>query len=92
VPSVSGQAVLTLPILVPVTDLLGLTRQTTVLAYQYGAGLCDLITPTSGVLMANLAAAGVRYDRWFRFLWPLYAALFALGIVAIAGATAIRLR
>jgi uncharacterized ion transporter superfamily protein YfcC len=42
--------------------------------------------------MANLAAAGVRYDRWFRFLWPLYAALFVLGMVAIAGATAIRLR
>ncbi|HKT07002.1 MAG TPA: Na+/H+ antiporter NhaC family protein [Gemmatimonadaceae bacterium] len=92
VPSVSGQAVLTLPILVPLTDLLGLSRQTTVLAYQYGAGLCDLITPTSGVLMANLAAAGVRYDRWVRFLVPLYAALFVLGMLAIAGATAIGLR
>ena len=92
VPSVSGQAVLTLPILVPLTDLLGLSRQTTVLAYQYGAGLCDLITPTSGVLMANLAAAGVRYERWFRFLLPLYAALFVLGMLAIAGAAAIGLR
>lgn len=92
VPSVSGQAVLTLPILVPLTDLLGLSRQTTVLAYQYGAGLCDLITPTSGVLMANLAAAGVRYDKWFRFLLPLYAALFVLGMLAIAGATVIGLR
>ena len=92
VPSVSGQAVLTLPILVPLTDLLGLSRQTTVLAYQYGAGLCDLITPTSGVLMANLAAAGVRYEKWFRFLLPLYAALFLLGMLAIAGATVIGLR
>jgi uncharacterized ion transporter superfamily protein YfcC len=92
VPSVSGQAVLTLPILVPLTDLLGLSRQTTVLAYQYGAGLCDLITPTSGVLMANLAAAGVRYEKWFRFLLPLYAALFLLGMLAIGGATVIGLR
>jgi uncharacterized ion transporter superfamily protein YfcC len=92
VPSVSGQAVLTLPILGPFTDLLGLSRQTTVLAYQYGAGLCDLITPTSGVLMANLAAAGVRYEKWFRFLLPLYAALFLLGMLAIGGATVIGLR
>jgi uncharacterized ion transporter superfamily protein YfcC len=92
VPSVSGQAVLTLPILVPLTDLLGLSRQTTVLAYQYGAGLCDLITPTSGVLMANLAAAGVRYEKWLRFLLPLYAALFLLGTLAIGGATVIGLR
>jgi uncharacterized ion transporter superfamily protein YfcC len=63
VSSVSGQAVLTMPILVPLTDLLGVSRQVTVLAYQYGAGLAELLTPTNGALMAVLASAGVRYDR-----------------------------
>ena len=79
VPSVSGQAVLTLPILAPLSDLLQVSRQVTVLAYQTGAGLCDLITPTNGALMAMLAAAGVRYDQWLRFALPFWAALAALG-------------
>jgi uncharacterized ion transporter superfamily protein YfcC len=83
VPSVSGQAVLTIPILTPLSDLIGLERQITVLAYQYGAGLCDLLTPTNGALMAVLAAAGVRYDRWLRFALPLWGLLAALGVVAI---------
>ncbi len=51
-------AVLRLPVLVPLSDLIGLSRQT-VLAYQFGAGLCELITPANGALMATLAAAGV---------------------------------
>ncbi len=83
VPSVSGQAVLTLPVLVPVADLLGLSRQVTVLAYQYGGGLCDLLTPTNGALMAILAAAGVPYQRWLRFAVPLYLVLIGLGAIAI---------
>jgi uncharacterized ion transporter superfamily protein YfcC len=92
VPSVSGQAVLTMPILVPLADLLGLSRQVIILAYQYGAGLCDLVTPTNGALMAILAAAGVRYEDWMRFTVPLYAALVALGGVSIAIAIAIGLQ
>lgn len=91
VPSVSGQAVLTMPILVPLSDLLGLSRQVTVLAYQIGAGLCDFITPTNGALMAMLAAAGVRYEDWIRFSTPLYLMLVALGGVSIAIAIAIGL-
>jgi uncharacterized ion transporter superfamily protein YfcC len=83
VPSVSGQAVLTIPILTPLSDLIGLARQVTVLAYQYGAGLCELLTPTNGALMAVLAAAGVRYDQWLRFAFPLLALLAALGVLAI---------
>jgi uncharacterized ion transporter superfamily protein YfcC len=83
VPSVSGQAVLTMPVLVPASDLLGLSRQVTVLAYQYGAGLTELIAPTNGALMAILIAAGVRYERWMRFVIPLFLALFALGMVAV---------
>ena len=89
VPSVSGQAVLTLPVLVPLSDLLGLSRQITILAYQYGAGLCDLITPTNGALMAILAASGVRYEEWLRFVVPRYLMLMALGAVALVIAIAI---
>ena len=83
VPSVSGQAVLTMPILVPLSDLLGLSRQMTVFAYQIGAGLCDLITPTNGGLMAIIAAAGVSYERWIGFAARVYVGLFVLGVVAL---------
>jgi uncharacterized ion transporter superfamily protein YfcC len=83
VPSSSGQAVLTMPVLIPLSDLLGLSRQVTVLAFHYGAGLCELLTPTNGALMAVLAVAGVRYEDWFRFLVPLYLLLFALGAAAV---------
>jgi uncharacterized ion transporter superfamily protein YfcC len=83
VPSVSGQAVLTMPVLVPASDLLGLPRQVTVLAYQYAAGLTELITPTNGALMAILIAAGVRYERWLRFVLPIFLALFLLGMIAV---------
>ena len=92
VPSVSGQAVLTMPVLVPLADLLGLSRQVIVLAYQYGAGLCDLITPTNGALMAILASAGVRYEQWMKFTLPLYGGLVTLGCVSIAIAIAIGLQ
>ena len=67
VPSVSGQAVLTMPILVPLSDLLGISRQVTVLAYQTGAGLTELLTPTNGALMAVLLAGGVSFPQWIRF-------------------------
>lgn len=91
VPSVSGQAVLTMPVLVPLSDLLGLSRQVTVLAYQYGAGLCDLLTPTNGALMAILGVAGVRFEEWIRFATPLYLVLVALGAVSIGIGIAIGL-
>jgi uncharacterized ion transporter superfamily protein YfcC len=84
VPSNSGQAVLTMPVLIPLSDLLDIPRQVTILAYQYGGALCDLLTPTNGGLMAVLAAAGVRYDDWLRFALPLYGVLIALGAVAIS--------
>jgi uncharacterized ion transporter superfamily protein YfcC len=91
VPSVSGQAVLTLPVLVPLSDLLGLSRQVTVLAYQFGGGLADIVVPTNGALMAILAASGVPYGKWIRFLTPIYVALFVLGFVAVGIAILIRL-
>jgi len=83
VPSVSGQAVLTMPILAPLADLLGLSRQVAVLAYQYGAGLCEILTPTNGALMAILAASGVRYDEWIGFAFRMWLLLMGLGAAAI---------
>jgi uncharacterized ion transporter superfamily protein YfcC len=83
VPSMSGQAVLTMPILAPLSDLLAISRQVTILAYQVGAGLCELLTPTNGALMAVIAAAAVRYDRWLRFAVPMWLMLMAFGVVAV---------
>ncbi|MBL7977468.1 MAG: YfcC family protein [Bacteroidetes Order II. Incertae sedis bacterium] len=83
VPSVSGQAVLTMPVLVPLSDLLGLSRNITVLAYQYGAGLAELLVPTNGALMAILAASGVRYEEWTQFLWPALGGLVGIGLLGI---------
>ena len=91
VPSVSGHAVLTMPVLVPLSDLLGMSRQVTVLAYQYGAGLCDLLTPTNGALMAILATGGVRYEQWVKFAVPLYLLVAVLGMVGIVVAVGIGL-
>lgn len=91
VPSVSGQAVLTMPILAPLADLLHFSRQVAVLAYQYGAGLCEVITPTNGALMAVLAAAGVPLERWLRFALPVWGALMALAAAAVLGAMALGL-
>ena len=91
VPSLSGQAVLTMPVLVPLSDLLGLSRQVTVLAFQYGAGLTDLIIPTSGSLMAILALAKVPYEDWIRWVLPIWGTLVLLGAVAIATGIAIGL-
>ncbi len=92
VPSTSSQAVLTLPLLVPLSDLIGLSRQVTVLAYQYGAGLGDLITPTNGPLMAMLVATGVRYEDWIRFVVPLYLGMMVLAAIAVVTAVAIGLQ
>jgi uncharacterized ion transporter superfamily protein YfcC len=92
VPSTSGQAVLTMPVLVPLSDLLGISRQVTVLAYQLGGGLCELITPTNGALMAVLAASGVSYDKWIKFCAPIYLALMFLAFLAVGMGAAIGLR
>ncbi len=92
VPSTSGQAVLTLPLLVPLSDLIGLSRQVTVLAYQYGAGLCELVTPTNGALMAMIAASGVRYEEWLRFVLPIVGALVVLAAAALGAGVVTGLR
>lgn len=82
IPSVSGQAVLTMPLFAPVADLLSFSREATVLAYQTGAGLMQMVTPTNGGLMAVLLAAGVPLQRWLRF------AGVGLAVLALLGAAA----
>jgi len=91
VPSVSGQAVLTMPVLIPVGDLVSIPRQAVVLAYQYGAGLTDIVTPTNGGMMAILAAANVPFEKWIRFALPIFGILLALGAIGVAAAIAIGL-
>ena len=91
VPSVSGQAVLTMPLLVPVSDLIGLSRQVTVLAFQYGAGLTEFVTPTNGAIVGVVAASRVTFGDWLSFALPIYGLLLVFSAVAIAAAIAIGL-
>lgn len=88
IPGGSGQALVTMPIMVPLGDIAGLTRQTTVLAFQIGDGLTNLIVPTSGGTLAMLALAKVNYADWVKFIFPLMAGIFLLSwgflIVGIA--------
>ncbi len=83
VSSVSGQAVLTLPVMVPLADLLGISRQSTVLAYQTGAGLTEFWTPTNGALMAVLLAAGVPFGTWIRFALPMVLLMTVIGVAVV---------
>lgn len=91
VPSYSGQAVLTMPILAPLSDLIGLSRQVCVLAYQYGAVMTDLIIPTNGALMAVLAIAGISFDKWFKFVIKMVLVIMAISAAALVVAIFINL-
>jgi uncharacterized ion transporter superfamily protein YfcC len=82
IPSYSGQAILTMPILTPLADLIGLSRQVCVLAYQYGTIMMDVIVPTDGALMAVLALGGIKYNNWIKFI--IKPTLIILIIAAIA--------
>lgn len=84
IPSGSGQAALTMPIMAPLSDLLGLSRQTAVLAYQFGDGLSNMIIPTSGVTMGVLAIAKIRYDLWLRWMFPLFCIMSLLAMLLLA--------
>jgi uncharacterized ion transporter superfamily protein YfcC len=82
VPSMSGQAVLTMPIMAPLCDLIGISRDAAVIAYQTGAGLTDMLVPTNGALLAMLLGAGVTYGRWMRFAIP---GVLLVALVGVAG-------
>lgn len=81
IPSGSGQALVTMPIMAPLSDLLGVTRQTAVLAFQLGDGFAHILFPTSGYFMAALIIAGVPYQKWLKFYLPLFAMLAAISLV-----------
>ena len=84
VPSTSGLAVLSMPILAPLADFSGVDRALVVTAYQSASGLVNLITPTSAVVMGGLAIARVPYQRWLRFTWPLLLILIAIIVVGMS--------
>lgn len=83
IPSYSGQAVLTMPVLAPLSDLIGLSRDVCVMAFQYGAVLTNMIAPTNGALMAIITIAGISYDDWFKFALKKLIIIFMLCALAL---------
>ena len=83
IPSGSGQAATTMPIMVPVADLLGIERQVAVLAFQYGDAITNSIIPTSASLMGYLAIAGIPYEKWVRFVWKLILAWLTIAAIGL---------
>ena len=83
IPSGSGQAYVTMPIMAPISDLVGVSRQVAVLAYQMGDGFMNMIVPTNAVLMGILGMCGIPYGRWFKFIMPLIIKLFIAGSLAL---------
>lgn len=81
IPSGSGQAAATMPIMVGLVDLTDMTRQTAVLAFQLGDGFSNIFYPTSGYFMAALAIAKIKYTDWIKFIWPLLVIWYAVGAV-----------
>lgn len=90
VPSASGKALITMPIMIPLADIVGVTRQTAVLVYQLGDGLCNICYPIEGSTMAVLSMAGIPYEKWLKFIMPLVALWFAMGSVFLFIAQAIK--
>ena len=88
IPSGSGQAAVTMPLMAPLADICGLTRQTACIAYQIGDGLTNTWTPTSGYFMACLAMAKVPWDRWVRAMTKLVLIEFVIGAIFVAVAAA----
>ncbi|SHG90083.1 YfcC family protein [Ornithinibacillus halophilus] len=90
IPSGSGQALVTMPIMAPLSDIIGVTRQTAVLAFQLGDGFAHILYPTSGYFMAALVIAGVPYQKWIKFFLPLFVFWAGLSIVMLIIAQAIQ--
>ena len=79
IPSGSAKAALTIPMMAEFSDIVGVSRQLTVLAFQFGDGFTNMITPTSGVLIGVLGVARIPYAKWFKFIWPFILLLIFLG-------------
>ena len=84
IPSGSGQALVTMPLMAPIGDLIGVSRQISVLAFQLGDGLMNMIVPTNPVLMGILGLASIPYDKWFKFIFPLMIKLLITCSLALA--------
>jgi uncharacterized ion transporter superfamily protein YfcC len=82
-PSGSAKAALTMPIMSQFSDLIGVSRQATVMAYQFGDGFTNMLTPTSGVLMGVLGVSRIPYDKWLKWIAPLMLILFVLGFLLL---------
>ncbi len=83
IPSGSAKAAITMPIMAPFSDLIGLSRQATVMAFQFGDGFTNMITPTSGVLMGVLGVAKIPYNKWVKWITPLMIILLILGFLLL---------
>ena len=83
IPSASAKAAVTMPIMAPFSDMIGLSRQATVLAFQFGDGFTNMITPCSGVLMAVLSVAKIPYAKWFKWVWKFILLLLAVGFLLL---------
>jgi uncharacterized ion transporter superfamily protein YfcC len=83
IPSGSGQAYVTMPIMAPIADIVGVSRQIAVLAYQMGDGFMNMVVPTNAVLMGILGICGIPYGRWFKFIWPLIVQLLVAASITM---------
>jgi len=83
IPSGSAKAALTMPIMSQFSDLIGLSRQATVMAFQFGDGFTNMITPTSGVLLGVLSIAKIPYSKWFKWVLPFMLILFLIGFILL---------
>ena len=83
IPSATAKAAITIPIMAPFSDMVGVSRQAMVLAFQFGDGFTNMITPTSGVLVAALAMARIPYTEWVKWIWKMVLVLLILGLVLL---------
>jgi len=83
IPSATAKAAITIPIMAPFADMVGVSRQAMVLAFQFGDGFTNMVTPTSGVLVAALAMARIPYAKWVRWVWKGVAVLLVLGLLLL---------
>ncbi|VAW23536.1 Uncharacterized symport/antiport-type transporter [hydrothermal vent metagenome] len=83
IPSGSGQAAITIPLMSQIADLIGVSRQAAVMAFQFGDGFTNLITPTAGVLIGVLGIARIPYDKWFKWVWPFILVLTLTGLLLL---------
>lgn len=90
IPSGSGQAAVTMPIMAPLSDLIGVTRQTATLAFQFGDAFTNILTPTSGYFMAALAIGNIPWAKWAKWFLPLFAVWNVIAIVILVIAQAIQ--